>query len=235
MDFSGVNNDQLLELLQACLAEATSRGIAMQRAAYDIYIDAQEVARIQAEATARALERQAELERRRIAEKAEQEAKAKVEKQLHQAEVEKLAASWRKRKAIAVALEKFGFGKVDFWEIGLWSNGADERVYFEGTTDVEARLTRWKLCLYVTGNGYNPPNTLKLETGIEYLSNNAPEHPLASKEGRAKIKAFLKAVNDRWRGLRLSSSEMADFEDNPDPKALKAYFKALGLEESANV
>lgn len=221
MDFSGLDNEQLLVLIKACLEEATKRGVAMQRAAYAVYLDAQEVARIQAEATARALEQQAELERQRIVKEAEKAASAKVEQQQQQTEAERIAANWKKRKAIGVALEKWGV--TEDWQINVWSRGADVRVYVDGGGDCSYA---WKMCFYVTGNAYHPPNSLE----IEEASKIDQSSPLSSKEGRQIFKAFLSEVNKRWKGLKLTNREAENFDGDPDEKHLQAYLKALKLE-----
>ena len=181
MDFSSLDNEQLLLLLKAAMAEATQRGLAMQQAATDAVIDAQEVARIKSEATAKAQAQAAENERQRILAEAAKQAEAQIKQQQQQAQSEKLALGWSKRKAIGVALEHWGL-KED-WQINCWSRETDFRVYVEGGGNVNSYA--WKLCLYVTGNSYHPPEDLDIENSARMDKQN----PL-TKQGQQQFKQF---------------------------------------------
>ena len=119
MDFSALDNEQLLLLLKASMAEATQRGLAMQQAATDAVLDAQEVARIKSEATAKAQAQAAEIERQRILAEAAKQAEARIKQQQQQTESEKIAAGWRKRKAIGIALEGLKQRKLRFATVYL--------------------------------------------------------------------------------------------------------------------
>lgn len=226
MDFSGLDNNQLLELLKAAMAEATNRGLAMQRAAADTVTDAEHVARIKAEATQRALAEAEERRLRNLEEAADLQAKAAVAKQEQQAKAQKIAESWAKQKAIAVALDMWGV-KED-WQINLWNKGADERVYVDGGGD---RTYVWKITFFVTGNDYEPPNTINAESA----SKIDPESPLASKEGREIFKRFLLQIKKYWNGLKVTNTDIAKFDGEPNPRHLAAYLKALGIEEVSHV
>lgn len=222
MDFSGLDNEQLLLLLKAAMAEAAERGLAMQRAASEAVMDAQELARIKAEATEKAQVRAAELERQRIVEQAQRQAEASINQQRVQTEAEKIAAGWSKRKAIAVALQRWGM--TEDWQINLWSRGADARVYVEGGGSATAY--GWKMCLYITGNAYNPPGALDIDKrDLAAISTEA----LKTKDGQQQFKGFLLAINERWNGLKLSNGDVKAFDGDPNPKHLAAYLTALGV------
>lgn len=226
MDFSGLDNEQLLLLLKAVMAEATERGLAMQRAASDVVLDAQEVAHIKAEATQRATQAEAERQRQRIARDAARRAEAEIAQRQQDSEAQKIQSNWRKRKAIGVALEQWGV-KED-WQINCWCRGADVRIYVDGGGE---RTYEWKMCLYVTGNAYHPPGSLEVES----VNKITESSPLSTKAGRQQFKCFLLAVNDRWNGLKVSNNDLSGFDGDPDPKHLQAYLQALEIEERAHV
>lgn len=226
MDFSTLDNEQLLTLLKATMAEAMNRGLAMHRAAADVVLDAQEVAQIKAEAMERAAQAAAELERQRVKAQAEREAQAAVSEKRQVSEAEKIAANWKKRKAISVALDKWGISED--WQINCWSRGADIRVYVEGGGD---RTYAWKMCLYITGNAYHPPNSLDIEAADRIDKKS----PLATKEGRQKFKNFLAAINARWNGLKLTNREIAVYDGEPDERHLNAYLRALEIKQQEPV
>jgi hypothetical protein len=227
MDFSSLDNEQLLTLLKAAMAAASERGLAMQKAATDAVLDAQEIARIKAEALQKEQQRAAEQKRQQVEEQARQEAKAKVAQTEIKTEAQKVKASWESRKAIGVALEKWGV--TEDWQINVWSRGADVRVYVDGGGE---RVYDWKMCLYITGNSYHPPGEMTIE-GTNHISTDSP---LADKANRQLFKQFLEAVNDRWRSLKVTNTEVAGFSGESNQQHLSAYLKALGINgENTNV
>lgn len=125
MDFTGISDDQLLQLLKLAMAEAINRGSAVRVAAEQEVVSAQEKAEIERKVAARLLLEKEELERKRIQKEAEPKFRAEENKKQAAA----TETIWACKAAIARAIKEWGYeGK---FELNIWSSGADRRVYFQ--------------------------------------------------------------------------------------------------------
>jgi len=208
MDFSKITDDQLLQLLQSAMAEAISRGEAMAYAAQVDVLSQKEKAQIRIKEMERLQEEKNKSEVDRI----KKAAKAEFEKSQSQAETGETKGLWQSKMAAIEAIREWGYNGE--FQINIWANGNDRRVYFQ-----DKRKPNWKYCLYVTGNKYNPPGKFTLEG----------ERCFFDEEDRVeRLKAFLLFFATQWDVVQLSSSDgVAGL--TPDEKILKKYRKALGL------
>ncbi|KJH69627.1 hypothetical protein [Aliterella atlantica] len=211
MDFSTLNDDQLLQLLKLAMAEALKRGGAVRVAAEQEVVSAQEKAEIEREVAEKLrLEKEAR-ERERI----KQAAETRFRQEENQKKAAATSSKWSKKSAIAWALKEWGYeGK---FELNIWSNGADRRVYFQ--QDCQGT---WKWCLYLTGNRYHPPMELEGE-GVDCWFDDRQK----------ELKAFLSLIAKQWQGDLKTSNEVGDV--TPDFATLNSYRKVLNLKETANV
>lgn len=212
MDFSLLSDDQLLQLLKLAMTEALSRGGAVRFAAEQEVVSAQERAAIEREVAAKLLLEKEEKERARIKEEAE--AKFRAEENQKKAQTTEIV--WSYKAAIAQAIKEWGYeGK---FELNIWSNKADRRVYFQ----LDRRGT-WKFCLYLTGNAYHPPMELEGEGADCWFDDK-----------QKKLKAFLSLVAKHWKGDLKMSNEAGDAM--PNENRLNQYREVLQLERvSSNV
>lgn len=218
MDFSKLSDDQLLQLLQAAMAEAIARGGAVRAAAHAEVLTAQERAEIQNRVAEAYRLQQIERERQRVEREAQEKLKAEELKKQAQA----TESTWAAKSAIVAAVRAWGYDG-DF-QLNIWSSGADRRVYFEKPSGNRRRGSDWKWCLYLTGNRYHPPGELEGEGEKCFFDDKQDQ-----------LKAFLAAVAKNWTGdLRIDQSAESVA---PSDKRLKEYLQVLGLEtkEASNV
>jgi hypothetical protein len=208
MDFSKVTDDQLLQLLQSAMAEAISRGEAMAYAAQVDVLSQKEKAQIRIKEMDRLQKEKNKAEVERI----KKAVKAEFERSQSQAEAGKTKGLWQSKMAVIEAIREWGYNG-DF-EINVWVDGNDRRVYFQ-----DQRRSMWKYCLYVTGNRYNPQGKFTQE-GVQCFFNEG--------DRVERLKAFLQFFATQWETVRLSSSDRAE-GIIPDEKILKKYRKALGI------
>lgn len=151
LDFSPLDDGQLVTLIRAACGEAARRGAAVAAAARDAYLDAAEratVARTAAEAEAERI-RQEEI--RRVAAEATEQVRAKAERERAQAEIAREQERWGRRKAVALEVVRL-FGGCRFETKGLhiiaWKKpgGTERRIFIQyGFNDT-------LFTYYVTGN-----------------------------------------------------------------------------------
>jgi hypothetical protein len=230
LDFSSISDDQLLELIKACMAEATKRGTAMAYAANDIFLDAAEKARIEAEAIARAQESAKERERQEIEEQAYRKTQQQIEQQKRKQEERKTAEEWSQKMAIIKVL--LDWGVQEKFNLQVWTNGADKRVYFQGV----AGRHDWEFCLYATGNQYHSPGEMTYSESKNLIPGGKLQTIMESKEDLSdwnRLKAFLSLIAKGWQSLKVSSNNY-NSEVAPNQKNYHKYAEALQL-EVANV
>jgi len=154
IDFSILSDDQLVELVRAACGEAVDRGAAVEAAARAAMLTQAERAQIARGAAEREAERVRREEADRVARQAAAAVREQAEAALRQAETEKQQKLWAKKKQLAQMVETtLGTG----WKLNVWQRDGDKRVYLDGVVSTR------KLCLYVTGNVYNPPGKLTQE------------------------------------------------------------------------
>jgi hypothetical protein len=213
MDFSILSDDQLLDLLKGAMTEAIHRGGAIAAAAQGEVLSAKERAQIEFR-VAEKLRAEAEArERERIA----KEAEAKIRAEALKKEAQQVESTWSSKAAAIAAIRQWGYNG-DF-EINIWSNGADRRVYFQ---ESNGRRCDWKWCLYLTGNKYHPPGDLDGEGNACWFDDRQDQ-----------LKSFLKAIAESWKGDVSIPCKAGDVE--PSQAKLKKYLAAIGIEEKANV
>lgn len=105
LDFSGITDDQLVELVRACCKEALQRNPGISQAVHDVLIDEREKARIIQTATEAEIAAMRAKERQRIAEEAvrrvREQADAQTTEARRKAAAEKAAAAAEKEIARA--------------------------------------------------------------------------------------------------------------------------------------
>jgi hypothetical protein len=210
IDFSGLSDEQLLQLLTEAMAEAMNRGEVVRLAAQDAVLSTEEKLQIQQRVAAQYAERKLQEERQRVEREAEEKHKAKELKQ----QAEKTETLWSARAAIVAAIRQWGYDG-DF-EINIWSSGADRRVYFQKTVSSGRRgfTAEWKFCLYVTGNNYQAPGAF-IGEGANCWFDDKQE----------LLQAFLLEVANAWKGDMKMSSDTGTAE--PSEKWLKKYLAVL--------
>jgi hypothetical protein len=146
MDFSSLDNDQLLELIRGAMAEAVDRG--MQKIAEQFYLEAQEEARAQVKLAAEA---------------AQAAASAGAAKQ--KAVLQRNAEIWASKAAVLHALKAHPLFKEDeelflnIWQAGNDGTG-EVRVYLKGP-ETRPREHEWEIVFHYTGNNYSPPLSIE--------------------------------------------------------------------------
>lgn len=211
MDFSGVSDDQLLQLLKLAMAEALKRGGAVRVAAEQEVISAQERAEIERKVAAKLLLEKEERERQRI----KQEAEAQFRAEENKKQAAATETTWACKAAVARVIKEWGYeGR---FELNIWSSGADRRVYFQNS-----RRSSWKFCLYLTGNRYHPPMDFEGEDADCWFDDKQKE-----------LKALLFLISKHWKGDLKMSNDVGEVE--PASHKLQQYREVLKLEVAANV
>jgi hypothetical protein len=214
MDFSALNNEQLLELIRAAMAETVSRG--MKQIAEQIYEDAKADAQAQVESEIRAAKAAAEAEAA--------QAKRVVEQKLKQQKtaLQQNSGLWASKASVLKALKAYSAFKEDeelFLNIWQRDGDGEVRVYLKGP-EVGRRSHEWEIVFYYTGNKYHPPLSVE---GVD-------------DELIPALTEFFKVLCSTWTpGLDVKYSAVKGIE--PHPEKLNKYRKALGLPalEVANV
>jgi hypothetical protein len=222
MDFSPLTDEQLLELIKSAMGEAVSRGVG--QIASNIYLDAQEEARIKAEVVSMAQEKAKQAEIDRI----KRESAHQVEKETREKQAKQQAINWAKKSALVTALKEHTLFEDDTdFSFNIWESQSGEvRIYLQGPPKGR-RGHEWEIVYYATGSRYNPPKS------IEGLSNNAQFKPV--------LTAFFDLTLKHWNpGLKTSYAAAANVEPHPEHldkyrKALERPGKSATEEETANV
>ncbi len=223
LNFKGLQDDQLLQLIQGALAEAVSRGGAIAAAARTEFVDASERARIEAEALLKAQAKAAEQERERIQAEAERKAQAAIKSKQEQEYATTQAKNWGMKKAIHLALQEWGVQEDH--KLTVWERDGDKRIYFQ---EDNSRRSIWKVTYYITGNIHHAPG----ELNWEYMGRADDERLKNLSENKADQKAlirFFEAVSDRWESLNSSSSSALTSKVDVFEKHITAYREALSL------
>lgn len=205
IDFSGLSDDQLLQLIQSAFKEAIARGASVRAAAEAEVVSAQEKAAIEFKVAERFRLEKEEKERERIAKEAEE----RLKKQEQEKNAKTVASNWAVKAAAIAAIRQWGY--EDKFSLAIWSRGADRRVYFKSSN------ADWEWCLYLTGNQYNPPGNLAGHGKKCWFDDKQDE-----------LKRFLEAVSTSWTGDASIPCDVGNIE--PNPKSLKKYLQAIGIE-----
>ena len=210
IDFSGLDNEQLIALIRAACIEAVTRGTAVEMAARDAYLSAAE----RAQAAIGAAEAEAARVRREEEKRVRDEAAAKVRSahaaELAEQETARQTARWAVRKGVAQAIKGLigglcRFGMKDM-VLELWQKGADRRIFLGYGFDAGV------VAYYVTGGG----------TGRYAKPPKALENCRKDKEVKAnlaKIRELCEAINALWPTgtMKLLLSEALTWDGEPTP------------------
>lgn len=199
LDFSLLDDDQLLQLIQGGMAEAVTRGTQLRYAAEKSF---QEAAANMAKNAAT------------VAAQVEQEIKDRQAKE----QLEKQKRLWAKKRAIFDALlmhptfsDELESGK-DF-QVNIWARNAekkeDVRLYIQPTSG-----SAWEIVFYSTGNHRNPANSIE---GVE------------GEKSRAELMAFCQTLCSKWNSLKVTRLKAEQFtETHPaGEKDFQDYQNAL--------
>lgn len=200
MDFSQLTDEQLLQLIEAALAETISRGTAVVDAAREVMLSMKEKEEIKAAAAARAkaklandeaekIAREEEERLRRLSQQAEQEAKAEAQRK-----------SWLTKKDQAQRMIDL-LGAKDIW-INVWKGSGETRVYINDGEPF-ARKTIELGVYYVTGNTKFPPKKLA-ESHRDIQGLDA--------EKKAELIALLQEISKSWNVVKFSCKEAVKYE-----------------------
>lgn len=190
LDFSGLTDDQLIQLIRAACQDAVRRGAACAKAAHGVYLDAMEQSRIAHEAAMREAERlrQAETDRiaRETAERIRRDAERKKVDDVASAE----AVLWARRKGIAIALDAVGYD-VKGDQLVVWLSGTKEkRIFLQQRGFGGATYAT----MFVTGNGRHAPDSFEFSRGMSPSLKEA-------------LKPVLRAVAKEWNAFKVDLSE----------------------------
>lgn len=163
LDFSGLDNEQLIALIRAACTEAINRGTAVEMAARDAYLSAAERAQVVQDATVREKERVRREDEQRVAAVAADKVRAAHAAALADAEAATQTKRWGLRKGIAQAVKGLlsgvcRFGMKDM-VLEIWQKGADRRIFLGYGFDAGI------VAYYITGGGQGryakPPKALE--------------------------------------------------------------------------
>lgn len=212
MDFTGLSDDQLIELLRLALAEAVERGAATAAAAQNIGLDASEELRVKQAAAAAEAARQAA--------RAQAEAKAAAKRE---AEAKRQAKLWANKADLGqMVRDALGPG----YQITVWQNQGEteKRVYIDrqGYSRDGSGVT--KVSYFVTGNSRNPPGDLDVDCP-SVLPRNLSEagearwHALSEPAGRDKLLRPIgeKAAAD-WHYVKFDCDQAVEFAERAKRK-----------------
>jgi|SRR5579884_4023728 len=199
LDFNGLTDDQLVELVREACREAVRRNPAVEAAARAAVLDEGAKARIAADAARREAERLAREEAERIAREATERVRRQQAAQRDDAEADKVRKSWIEKARLARSIREVltAASQADDLargcEISVWRKGADgdgeKRVYLDWGYALTRGIGRKnKVCLYVTGNSRNAPGS--------FDAGACPE------SHRQALKAVLAAAAAEWNSLR---------------------------------
>lgn len=222
LNFESINDEQLLQLIQAALKEAIERGGTIAAAARTEFVDAATRAQIEAEALAKAQAKAAERERERIEQEAKRKAEAQIKAQEEQQYATKQALLWGQQKAIHLALQEWGVNEDH--KINVWERGGDKRIYFEQ----DIARSGWKVTYYITGNNWHAPG----EFGYESLRGAQDERIKNLAENESDQEALIRLFDEiasRWKSLNSSSDKALMSRSEPLQNHLSAYREALLL------
>lgn len=190
LDFSGLSNDQLIQLIRAACAEAVNRGAATAAAAQDAYLSEVERARVAQAATLLETERLRGEEAARVA----REAADKLRRQAERQRVEDAAAAetklWARRKGIAAAIDATGYD-VKGDQLVVWLSGANEKRVFLQTKGYGGATY---VTYYVTGNSHHAPGSYTFRSGMDASL-------------KRDLKPVLKAIAEEWNEIKVDLQE----------------------------
>jgi hypothetical protein len=128
-------------------------------------------------------------------------------------EAEAIARKWAAKAAINAVLREWGYSAG--YSISIWSREADRRIYFDDTNP-----SKWKFCLYLSGNKYHAPGYLQKEGVKCWFSEKSRE-----------LKELLQAIaQEDWEGdLKVCSLDFQENSIEPCATRLKKYREVLGL------
>jgi hypothetical protein len=186
LDFSGLDDEQVILLLRDVLGEALRRGPATGAAARDLFLDAAAFAQAAHAAADREAERLRQAHTARVAHEAAQRVQAETA-------AEREAKVWAVRKGVALAAEELFGTRCKFdakkLEIAVWkrSGGTERRLY------VQRGFNDKLVTFHITGSSARNLTPGKLELARD------PD----MKAHRAVIKAFCEAVAALWMEAKL--------------------------------
>lgn len=163
LDFSVLDDEQLVGLIRAACIEAVSRGAAVEMAAREAYMSAAERARVAIDAAEREVARVRREQEASVAAEATARVRAVHDAELAAQEAERQTRRWALRKGVAVAIREVigqlcGFGMKDM-VLELWQKEADRRIFIGYGFD------NGIVAYYVTGGGRGryakPPRTVE--------------------------------------------------------------------------
>jgi hypothetical protein len=186
IDFSGLTDDQLVELVHAACAEAVERGSAVEAAARAAMLSQAERAEILRNAAEREAERIREEERRRLERQAAEAVRAQAEEEARRTATEKEEKLWAAKKKIAqMVVHSLGKGIT----LTVWQRDGEKRVYLDWENNNR------KISYFATGNQWQAPNSLKGE-------NWKP-----SKEQWKEIRYLVEAAAKGWNTVKIDCDQ----------------------------
>jgi hypothetical protein len=204
LDFSTLNDDQLVSLIRAACGEAVERGAACQAAARDAYISAAEKADIAREAADREAAKLREEEARRIAAEAAEQVRRQRDQEQIASAGDKARREWARKRGIAEALlplfKRANYSGLGGISVNVWvhATSKEKRIYIGKGYDANL------ITYYVTGGGRNAPG--KLELGDKDFK------PLS-----ADVIAFCKALATAWTTIRFDAAEAIKWDGEAIP------------------
>jgi hypothetical protein len=185
LDFSTLNDEQLVELIRESCAEAGRRGAAVAAAAKQTIFEEVERARV----TRQAREAAEETLRQNQVRQAAREEAQRIQREAETAErlrvEERERTQWAKKKGVAQALDAL-YDLTNGDTIVAWIGSTNERrIFFQSKPFGGITYAT----LYVTGNRKNPPGSF--------------EFPDKTLEGREELAEILRAIAEEWISVKI--------------------------------
>lgn len=215
LDFGGLGDDQLVELIRAACAEAIRRGAACAAAAQSAYLTEAEKAVIARDAMGREAERIRQEEIRRC----EKDATEKVRRETDRKNAEELENRerrlWAKKKGFAEAIGALGWD-VNGDQLVVWVNSStqERRVFLQQNVFGGSTYAT----LYVTGNSKHAPGTIEFAKRMsESFKKALPDILRAAARDWTSVKMDLGAAL-AWNGDSIPVQGIATVKPANEPK-----------------
>lgn len=193
LDFTPLDDNQLIDLIRSACQEAASRNIAA--VAQSVMLDEAERARIVREATAREQARQAQEEASRLAKQAAERVKAEAEKAERDKHAAKVAETWEYKEEMGAKISAI-IKPTREATLKVWANGADKRIYIGGGYNDND-------CTYFhTGNSKNKPKSISISTSKDL---GLSKEDVA--DAKAALLPLLSSICEKWNAITIPIPE----------------------------
>lgn len=192
LDFSQINDDQLIQLIRLALQEAASRTLEVKIAAQTAFLDEAEKARLVQEAATRESARLNREEADRAAREAVDKVRRQKEAEAAKAQEAKVAETWKYKEEMGVAVSQALNNKAA-QTLKVWNKG-DKRIYIGGGYGDNM------LSYFHTGTSRVKPGHILIEKRPGgFTKEEWTEERI--KEVETRLRPILAAICEKWNGI----------------------------------